>query len=96
MCIIEKNNRIIVKVLLQPRSSRDEVVAQQGDCLKIRITAPPVENRANQRVCELIAKLVGVAKREVEIIGGHTSRVKQVQITGGTLEEVKKKLLPNS
>jgi uncharacterized protein (TIGR00251 family) len=88
----EKDGAVIVKVLLQPRASRDEVVEQQGDSLKIRVTAPPVDNQANKKLCALVAKLVGVGRKQVEVIGGHKGRVKQVQIASTTLEEVRKKL----
>jgi hypothetical protein len=90
----EKDGAVIVKVLLQPRASRDGVVEQQGDSLKIRVTAPPIDNQANKKLCALIAKLVGVGRKQVEVIGGHTGRVKQVKIASTTLEEVRRKLLP--
>ena len=93
MCLREKDGAVIVKVVLQPRASRDEVVEQQGDCLKMRITAPPVDNQANIKLCELLAKRVGVGKKQVAVIGGHKGRVKQVRITSTTLEEVRRKLL---
>ncbi|MDX1779643.1 MAG: DUF167 family protein, partial [Thermodesulfobacteriota bacterium] len=91
----EKDGTVIVKVVLQPRASRDEVLDQRGDCLKVRVTAPPVDNQANIKLCELLAKLVGVGKKQVAVISGHKGRVKQVKITRTTLEEVKRKLLPD-
>lgn len=95
MCLREKNGAVIVKVLLQPRASRDEVLEQQGDCLKIRVMSPPIENRANRKLCELLAQRIGVGKKQVEVIGGHTGRVKQVRIASADLEEVRRKLLPH-
>ena len=83
-----------MKVILQPRASRDEVVGQQGDCLKIKVTAPPVDNQANIKLCELLAKLAGVGKKQVAVISGHKGRVKQVRVTNTTLEEIRKRLLP--
>ena len=94
MCLREKDGAVIVQVVLQPRASRDEVLEQQGDALKIRVTAPPVDNQANRKLCALVAKLVGVGRNQVEVIGGHTGRVKQVRIASATLEEVRRKLLP--
>jgi uncharacterized protein (TIGR00251 family) len=95
MCLREKDGAVIVKVVLQPRASRDEVVDQQDDCLKVRVTAPPVENQANTKLCELLAKQAGVGKKQVAVIGGHKGRVKQVRITSTTLEEVRKRLIPD-
>jgi uncharacterized protein (TIGR00251 family) len=94
MCLREKDGAVIVKIILQPRASRDEVVEQQGDCLKMRVTAPPVDNQANIKLCELLAKRVGVGKKQVAVLGGYKGRVKQVKITGTTLEEVRKRLIP--
>jgi len=94
VCLREKDGAVIVQVVLQPRASRDEVLEQQGDALKIRVTAPPVDNQANRKLCALVAKLVGVGRKQVEVIGGHRGRVKQVRIAGATLEEVGNKLVP--
>ena len=94
MCMREKDGAVIVQVLLQPRASRDEVLEQQGGSLKIRVTAPPVDNQANKKLCALLSKLVGVGRKQVEVSGGHKGRIKQVRITGSTLDEVRRKLLP--
>jgi uncharacterized protein (TIGR00251 family) len=94
VCLREKDGAVIVQVVLQPRASRDEVVEQQGDSLKIRVTAPPVDNQANKKLCALLSKLMGVGRKQVEIIGGHRGRVKQVRIASTTVEKVRKKLLP--
>jgi len=94
VCMREKDGAVIVQVLLQPRASRDEVLEQQGGSLKIRVTAPPVDNQANKKLCALLSKLVGVGRKQVEVSGGHKGRIKQVRITGSTLDEVRRKLLP--
>ena len=94
MCLREKDGAVIVKIILQPRASRDEVTEQQGDCLKMRVTAPPVDNQANIKLCELLARRVGVGKNQVAVIGGYKGRLKHVKITGTTLEEVRKRLVP--
>jgi uncharacterized protein (TIGR00251 family) len=92
LCLKEKDGAVLFKVLVQPRASRNELVGIHGDCLKIRITSPPVENQANKKVCEFLSKLMGVGKRQVEIVEGRKSKVKKVRITGCTLEEIKNKL----
>jgi uncharacterized protein (TIGR00251 family) len=92
LCFKEQDGAVIFKVLVQPRASRNELVGIHGDCLKIRITSPPVENKANKKVCEFLSKLMGVGKRQVEIVEGQKSKVKKVRITNSTPEEVRKKL----
>ena len=92
MCLKEEGGTLILKVLVQPRASKNEVVGIHGGCLKIRVTSPPIEGKANKRLCEFLSKLIGVGRRQIEIIGGKRARVKEVRVSGSTLEEVKKKL----
>jgi len=67
-------------VYLQPRASRDEIVGVHDDCLKIRLTTPPVDGRANQHLCQFLAKFFRVATQSVSIEKGELSRKKWVKI----------------
>jgi uncharacterized protein len=67
-------------VRLQPRARRDEIVGERNGVLVVRVTAPPVDRRANAALCRLIAKAVGVAPSKVEIVRGHGSRDKVVRV----------------
>ena len=87
-----REGTVTLKVLVQPRASRDELVGIHGDCLKIKLTSPPVENQANKKLCEFLSRLMGVRKRQVEIVEGQKARVKKVRISDSTPEEVRKKL----
>ena len=69
---------IIFKIFVQTRSSESIVVGLRGDALKIKLTAAPVNNAANQMCIKYLAKRLGVAKSSLEIIKGHTSRSKQL------------------
>jgi uncharacterized protein (TIGR00251 family) len=69
-------------VRLQPRGRRDEVVGERGGAVVIRVTAPPVDGRANDALCRLIAKAAGVAPSRVAIVRGHTAREKVVRVEG--------------
>ena len=69
-----------VTVRLQPRARRDEVVGERGGAIVIRVTAPPVDGRANEALCRLIAKAAGVAPSSVQIVRGHSSRDKVVRV----------------
>jgi uncharacterized protein len=62
----------------------------QGDSLKVRLTAPPVNGAANEALIEFLAESLGVPKRAVSIVAGHTSRNKIVEVTGVALERVKR------
>ncbi|MCP5334754.1 MAG: YggU family protein [Oceanospirillaceae bacterium] len=76
------NNTLILQCHLQPRASRDEFAGVHGDSLKIRITAPPADGKANAHLINFISIRFGVAKRNVKIINGELSREKTLAITG--------------
>jgi len=92
LCFKEEDGAVIVNVLVQPRASKNELVGIHGDCLKIKVTAPPVENQANKKICEYLSRLIGISKRKIEVIKGQKMRVKKVRISDSTLDEVRKKL----
>ena len=69
-------------VRLQPRARRDEVVGERDGVVVIRVTAPPVDGKANAALCRLIAKRAGVAPSRVEIVRGHTAREKVIRVEG--------------
>ncbi len=78
----ETERGLIFHVRVTPRSSCCEVVGIQDDALRIRITSPPVEGKANEECVRFLADLLGVKKSQVEIISGHKGRKKTVAVTG--------------
>ncbi len=78
----------VFRIRVVPRASRSEVAGIQGDALKLRITAPPVEGKANEECIRLLAETLGVKKGQVTIIAGHTSRTKTVAVEGVTAKEL--------
>jgi uncharacterized protein YggU (UPF0235/DUF167 family) len=58
------------------------VVGERAGAVVIRVTAPPVDGRANDALCRLIAKAARVAPSKVSIVGGHTARDKRVRVEG--------------
>jgi len=66
------------KVLVQPRSSKNMIAGFHDGVLKIKLTAPPVDNAANKMCLKFLAKSIGIAKSSLEIIAGHHSRHKQI------------------
>jgi uncharacterized protein (TIGR00251 family) len=77
-----------IKVNLVPRSSRNQIVDCAGNQFKIKITAPPVEGRANQALIAFLAKQLGIAKSRVELISGEISKQKKIKIHGLALDEI--------
>jgi uncharacterized protein (TIGR00251 family) len=69
----------LVTVRVRPGSSRNEVV-EQDDVVVVRVTAPPVDGKANKAVCRLLAQHYGVPPSRVEIIRGHSGRDKVVRL----------------
>lgn len=76
-------------VHVQPRASRSEVVGTHGAALKVRLLAPPVDGAANDALVALLAKELGVPRRDVRIVQGATSRAKLVEIDGTTADAVR-------
>ena len=79
---------ITLDLLVQPRASRAKIGPMHDGRLKIAVTAPPVDGEANAAVIELIARRLGVARGDVEVIAGASSRRKTVRVTGATLAQV--------
>ncbi len=75
------------RVKVQPRANKNEIVGVQGDALKVRITAPPVEGKANKMLIQLLAKHLAVKRNQVQIISGHTSRIKTIHVIGEGTEK---------
>lgn len=73
-----------VRLHVQPRASRSEVVGLHGAALKVRVSAPPVDGAANDAVVALVASELGLQRRSVTIIAGEASRQKTLEITGTT------------
>jgi uncharacterized protein (TIGR00251 family) len=82
---IEENDGIVsFTVRVQPRSSRDEIAGEYQDGLKIRLTAPPLDGRANEALRRLLATRLKVPLAAVRIASGERSRTKRVEIHGVT------------
>jgi uncharacterized protein len=86
----EKFCTLAVKAI--PNAPRHEIVGWLGDTLKVKIHAPPVEGRANAALCEFIAEVLDVPRRNVTVLHGDTSRQKLVRITRLSFEELRAKL----
>ena len=83
---------ITIRVHLTPRSARDEVLGWEGDVLRARVTAPPVEGRANEALLRLLADALGVPKSSLRIVRGQRSREKLVGVDGLDAAEARQRL----
>ena len=90
--VSDSKDGVILRVQVQPRASRDEVMGPHGDGLKIRITAAPVAGAANKHLLKFLAKKLRVARSQISIISGATSRAKSIAIEGISAEEVRQRL----
>ncbi len=86
--IRETAEGVVLGIQVLPRSSQCKLAGCQGDLLKIKITAPPVEGRANEECIRFLAGLLRVKKDQVQIVGGFKARKKTVAVRGLTRSDV--------
>ncbi|MFN8584813.1 MAG: DUF167 domain-containing protein [Dehalococcoidia bacterium] len=82
-----------LNIRVTPRSSRNEVRGFVGDVLQVRVTAAPVDGRANEAVVRLLAEHLGVPRTAVRIVAGNAAREKLVAVDGLTTEELRGRLV---
>ena len=83
----------ILAVRVQPRAKRDELRGVLADGrIKIALTAPPLDGKANQALLKFLSKLLGVSKTKIQISGGVTSRDKLLGVSGIAESEARAKL----
>jgi hypothetical protein len=79
-------------VRVHPRAKKNKITGELGDALKVSLTTPPVEGRANEACVEFFAKLLKVPRSSVTIASGQTSRNKVIRVAGLSAEEVRRRL----
>ncbi len=80
--------KTVISVKVSPRSSGNQIIGFGEGMIKVKLTAPPVEGRANKALKGLLAKRLGLSKGNVEIISGERSRQKSVLIHGLSPDKV--------
>ena len=88
----ESAKGVSFSVKVQPRARRNAITGTLGDALKLALTAPPVEGRANQAVVEFLAETLEIPRASVTITSGETSRNKVVRVAGVSKRIVEQKL----
>ncbi|MFQ6370158.1 DUF167 family protein YggU [Shewanella sp. YIC-542] len=78
--VTQEQQDLLLRLYIQPKASRDQWVGLHGDELKLAITAPPIDGKANAYLAKLLAKSFRVPKSQVQITKGEQGRHKQVRI----------------
>ncbi len=81
-----------LNVRLTPRASRDAIAGFEGETLRVRVAAPPVEGRANQALTRLLARRLRLPRGAVRIVAGQTSRNKIVTVEDLDAAELRRRL----
>jgi uncharacterized protein len=79
-------------VKVHPRAKKNAITGELGEALKVSLTAPPVEGRANEACIEFFANLLKVPRSSVTIASGQSSRNKVIRVTGVTAEQVRERV----
>ena len=79
-------------VKVHPRAKKNAITSEVGDALKVALTAPPVDGKANEACIEFFAKLLKVPRSSVTIAAGQSSRNKVIRVAELSPEEIKKRL----
>jgi uncharacterized protein len=90
--IHESPDGVRFAVRVHPRAKKNAITGEVGDSLKVSLTTPPVEGRANEACIEFFAKLLKVPRSSVTIASGQTSRNKVIRVTGLSGEELRKRI----
>jgi uncharacterized protein (TIGR00251 family) len=79
-------------IKVHPRAKRNAIAGEVGEALKVALTAPPVEGKANAACIAFLAEALGVSRSAVTILAGESGRQKVVRIAGLAADEVRKRL----
>jgi len=90
--IQESAGGVTFAVKVHPRAKKNAIAGELGEALKVALTAPPVEGKANQACIEFFAKLLKVPRSSVSIAAGQSSRSKVIRVVGLSAEELQKRL----
>jgi uncharacterized protein len=86
--VIKRGSAILFAVRVVPRASRDAIEGEWQGAIKIRLAAPPVDDRANESLCRLLAARLSIPRSAVRIVAGERSRTKHVEISGVNPQQV--------
>lgn len=82
MFVIQSERCLMIDIYVQPGAKVSQIIGKHGERLKLKISAPPVDGKANQAVIDFFAQFFDLAKRDVSIESGEKSRNKRVSVIG--------------
>ena len=86
------NGETLIRLHVQPKTSKNRIVGIHDGCLKIAVTAPPVDGKANKAVVKFLASFLGIPIRDVTVVSGAQSRKKQVVVNTLGASEIRRML----
>jgi uncharacterized protein (TIGR00251 family) len=92
LSIHETTSGVTLTIKVQPRARKNALIGELGGALKIAVTAPPVDGRANEACVGLLAAALKVPRSAVTITSGQSGRVKVIHVQGISAEEIRKRL----
>jgi uncharacterized protein (TIGR00251 family) len=90
--IRETDGGVTFAVRMHPRAKKDAITGELGDALKLALTSPPVDGRANEACVEFFAKLLKVSRSSITITSGQSRRNKIIRVVGVSAEWVRERL----
>jgi uncharacterized protein len=84
---------LVLSLHIQPGAKKTEVVGLHGEALKLRLSAPPVDGKANEALIAFVADILGVAKARVSLVSGASSRAKRLRVSDYSAATARQKLL---
>lgn len=93
MIFIDESARgVMFAVKIHPRAKKNAVTGKVGDALKVSLTAPPVDGKANEACIEFLAKLLKAPRSSVTIASGQNRRTKIIRVVGLSPDEIRKRI----
>lgn len=88
----QDGSSVSFQIRVHPRAKKNAVTGEIGDALKVALTAPPVDGKANEACIDFFARLLNVPRSSVSIAAGASSRKKVIRVAGLTAEQVLERL----
>ena len=92
IAVTEHAEGLVLPVRAQPGARRSGVQGEQGGALKVAVTAPPQDGRANEALAEVLREALGLKRSQLELVGGATSRDKRFLVRGLARAELERRL----
>ena len=88
----ESGNSITFAVKVRPRAKKNAITGEVGEALKISLTAPPIDGRANEACMAFLAGLLNLPRTSITITSGQSSRNKVIRVAGISAEELRRRM----